>query len=294
MANDFAQIQQTAFETFHAPMYEGTVGWEKFLHIRNENVKTIQLGNILAGGIYAAAGTGDLAADDIDTVNSSIVSTPFEQKGRVRWQDLDDNPNAVTEVALSIGSAAMSSLLKLVSDYMAGLFTMAHPNVGLVGAGKKFIDTNLRINNDAGNLQSNKLSLALSSDSFHAAKTLLTQYKNHRDLTLDLGNNGVALVYGPTNERTALQLIQSTLSGADNQKNIIADMGVTGVKLPAFGEDWLMIDQRVKPVVLHMRRAPSVQISRTTDGIWVEVVGTFTATMGVKPTEAGIIGSDAP
>lgn len=294
MANDFEQIKTKAFEAFHEPMLLGTIGWNEFLDIKTQNTRSLQLGTMLSGGIYAAAGAGDLAADNIDTVNSTIVTVSYEKKERVRWNDVLDNPELVTEMAMGLGGSGMSSLLKLVNDYMAGLFSLAHPNPALVGAGKKYIDSNLRIGGDAGNLQSNLLALALSADAFHAAMTLLTQYKNHRDLVLNLGKAGVALVYGPQNRKTALQLIQSTLSGADNQKNIIADMGVVGVELPEFDEDWLVIDKMVKPIVLHMRQMPNVKISQTTDGVWVEAVGTFTAAIGVKATEAGVAGSNAP
>lgn len=294
MANDFDQIKTKAFEVFHEPILKGTIGWEQFLDIKGQNTKHLQLGSVLSGGIYAAAGTGDLAADDVDTVNTTIVSTSFEKKERVRWQDLDDNPELVTEIAMGMGGAGLSSLLKLVTDGVAGLFTLAHPNTGLVGAGKKFIDVDLRIGNDAGNLQSNEVNLALSEDAFHAAMTIGAQYKNHKDLVLNLFANGVALIVGPQNRKLAFELLKSALSGADNQANLIQTMGVIGVVLPELDEDWFLVDTTVKPLVLHLRRLPEIEVSRTTDGTWIEIVGRFTATFGVKPTEAGIVGSDAP
>lgn len=294
MANDFDQIKTKAFENFHEAVLQGTVGFEQFLDIKGQNVKHLQLGTILSGGIYSAAGTGDLAADDIDTVNTTIVSTSFERKERIRWQDLDDNPELPQETAKAMGAAAVSSLLKLITDGVGGLFTLAHPNTGLVGAGKKFIDVDLRIGNDPGNLQSNKLALALSEDAFHAAMTAGAQYKNHKDLTLNLFTNGAALIVGPQNRKLAFELIKSSLSGADNQANLIANLGIVASMLPELDEDWFVVDLVVKPLVLHLRRMPEVIISQTTDGTWIEIVGKFTATFGVKPTEAGIIGSDAP
>ncbi len=294
MANDFDQIKTKAFETFHEPFLKGTANWDQFLDVRTATTKHLQLGAVLSGGIYGAAGTGDLSADDIDTVNNTLTTVPYEKKERIRWDQLDDNPELLSEVTAAMGGAGFSSLLKLVSDGLAGLFTLAHPNTGLVGAGKKFIDTNLRIGNDPGNTQSNKLALALGEDALHAALTTGAQYKNHRNMTLDLFKSGVALIHGPANRKVAFELLRSTMSGNDQQANLLSVSGITGFELPEWGYDWMCIDQAIKPAVLVIRRMPEVTFSQTTDGVWIEVVGKFTATFGVRPTEAGIVGSDAP
>lgn len=294
MANDFAAVKETAFTSFHDRLARKTDSWARCVHVHTDDKPTLQLAEVYSAGLFAAAGTGDLSATDVDTANTSIVSAHYERKYRVRWQEYHDNPELVPQLAVMLANEGAATIKNLVKTGISGLFSLAHPLRGdrSMGAGKFYVDTGLAYGDGAGT-QDNKLTAALSASAFDAAREILRGYYTQTGLELDAGDS-VCLIAGKSNERLAHELARSPVTDANMQASLAADTIDDVVILPSLGDDWIMVDKDANPLILHLRKMPEILVSQTTDGVFIELVGMCTATFGVRTSEAGLVGSDAP
>jgi len=200
-----------------------------------------------------------------------------------------------------MADAAVGTLDKIAFDGLEGLFSLAHPRAGAgagqVGAGKKYIDTGLAyLQTEAGaGTQDNLLTAALSETSLNAAIKLLALQRSDRGVALNNGTNGgLVLVVDPLNMQLAHELTKSALSGADNQSNFLRGQFADVVVYPLTtdADDWFLVDLKNAPVGMVLGTLPTVTMSMTTDGLFVELVAKVECVFFTNPYETGIIGSN--
>jgi len=105
----------------------------------------------------------------------------------------------------------------------------------------------------------------------------------------------MVLVVGPKNERLAKELITSELSGADMQANTFRQYAdVVVYPFTTDDDDWFLIDKVKSPVGIWLGEAPTLDVIPSEDGLFVNMVAKFQASVYVKAYEFGIIGSDVP
>lgn len=116
------------------------------------------------------------------------------------------------QLGAQLAQSAIKTFDKLFFDGLEGLFGAAHPRAGigdgLVGAGKKYLDTGLLL--AGGATQDNLVAAALDETSLNAAIKLMLQYRSDRGIPLHLGSNGgLVLVVSPANAKVAHELVVS-------------------------------------------------------------------------------------
>jgi len=294
MANNLAALKTTGFERFHEVLAQQTEGSARACRVITTDTKNLDLGMSFGTGLYAAAGTGDLAATDIISDSAVLASLNWEKKERIRWQDQLDNPDLAMQRVALMANRGAASLRNIVSTGITGLFTLAHPLAGGptgVLAGTKFIDATIEFNNAAGTQANLLAASALSYATFATARQVLGQYFGQDGVVLGLGEN-VRLVTGITHQDVGREIVQSSVSSAAMQSNVAGQAIDELIVIPGLTSKWFVIDSTTNPLVLHVRKMPQINISETTDGVFIELTATMTATFGVMPSEAGIVGSN--
>ena len=74
MANNLAALKTTGFERFHEVLAQQTEGSARACRVITTDTKNLDLGMSFGTGLYAAAGTGDLAATDIISDSAVLAS----------------------------------------------------------------------------------------------------------------------------------------------------------------------------------------------------------------------------
>lgn len=215
--------------------------------------------------------------------------------------DTLDTDYALRAAGQDMAESIRADMDKLYFDGLESLASLAHPRVGTgagqVGASLYFADTGLAyLQGEAGaGTQDNLLTSALSESALLAALKLMANYRSDRGTPLHLGQSGpLTLVVAPKNMQTAYELTKSVLSGADMQASYFAGLNIDTVVYPLTtdDDDWFLIDPARAPVGLAIAKEPTMRVATTTDGLFAEIVGEYTACFWAAPYEAGIIVSN--
>jgi hypothetical protein len=304
MANDLLALRETAFYAYHEKIANAAQDWQAAVEVIRGSETTLSVGAQMSAGIFGpASATADLSADDISSTSVTIGSEFFEKKVRCRWQDVQSNPDVIVKAAASLAGAAVASVDKIVTTGFQSAFSIAHPSQGLVnpaaGPVIPFIGTDLAIGGvgGVGSQQSNLVgapgTAALSQGTLHTAIAKLSAWKSHEGIALNMVGP-YCLVYGPENSQIAYSLMNSAVMSADQQASQLNVLPIVGCMLPEMGNDWILVDQTSKPFILRYIVDPTVEVARTSDGIWTEVIARFGAKFAYRPTEAGCAGSNPP
>jgi hypothetical protein len=203
------------------------------------------------------------------------------------------------QLGAQLAQSAIKTFDKLFFDGLEGLFAANHPRQGvgdgLVGAGKKYLDTGLLL--AGGATQDNLVASALDETSLNAAIKLMLQYRSDRGIPLHLGSNGgLVLVVSPANAKVAHELVVSQLSGQDNASNFVKGI-VSDIVVWPFStddRDWFLIDLANAPVGMALGSDPTARIALSVDGLFYEAVAEVDCCFFKSPYEYGIIGSNVP
>ena len=305
MANSLGLVQEAAMETFVDSLANETELYQRCCKVITSPGGTYTLAATNAGGpaVEVTTASTAVAAQDMTSGSSVITQRAFTHKHTVPWAQLNWSMNLAADAGAQVANAAAASLNALYFDNLGALFATAHPSagagVGQVGASKKFIDTGLAyLQTETGaGTQSNIITAALSESALESCRQAMRGWKNQRGVIQNLSGPGseLALICSPKNERTAKELITSALSGADMQVNTFASYSDI-VVWPGFtdDDDYFLVDKKISPVGLWIGESPTMSIKESDDGLFVHFVARYQASFYLKPSAAGIIGSNVP
>ena len=305
MANSLASVQEAAMETFVDSLANETELYQRCCKVITSPGGTYTLAATNAGGpaVEVTTASTSVSAQDMTSGSSVITQRAFTHKHTVPWAQLNWSMNLAADAGAQVANAAAASLNALYFDNLGALFATAHPSagagVGQVGGSKKFIDTGLAyLQTEVGaGTQSNLITAALSESALESARQAMRGWKNQRGVIQNLGGPGseLALIVSPKNERTAKELITSALSGADMQVNTFAQYSDV-VVWPGFADDddYFLVDKKISPVGLWIGESTTMSIKESDDGLFVHFVARYQASFYLKPSAAGIIGSNVP
>tara|TARA_R100000808_G_scaffold2971_2_gene11083 strand:+ start:313 stop:1227 length:915 start_codon:yes stop_codon:yes gene_type:complete len=302
MANSLSNVQEIAQQTFLQGLASSTEDYARCCEVLTYEGGDAKLMTTNAGGLASevSASTTSVSATDLTSGISTITQEAYAIKHTVPWAQLNWSMNLAEDVGMQLANAAAANLNKLYFDGLDGLFALAHPSAGAgagqVGAGKKFLDTGLAFAQtaaDAGT-QSNLITDALAESSLNNARSILRKWKNQQALPMNISgaNDEMVLVCGPTNEKTAMELIVSQLSGADMQVNTFRSFADVVVYPLTDEDDWFLISKTKSPVGIWIGEAPTVIAREDETGLFVNFVCKFQASFYTKAYAAGIIGSN--
>lgn len=262
-----------------------------------------KVGGAALGGTAAtlSATATSLAASDAFSFESSFAMAQKVVKHTIPLNTLQTD-YALDAAGQGMADSIMSALDKLGFDGLEGLFAAAHPRegagAGQVGAANQFyLDASLAfLQGEAGaGSNANLLTTALDESALNNAIKLMIGYKNDRGHPMHLGaNGGLVLVVAPKNAQVAHELVRSQLSGADMASNFVTNL-ISDIVVWPFttdDDDWFLIHKTKCPVGLAVAEAPTVEINTSDDGLFVHIVGKFTACFFRSPYEYGIVGSN--
>jgi len=303
MANSLDNVIRIAQASFVDGLAASTEDYSRCCEVLDYEGGQARLMATNAGGLATQVTSGTTSVNPYDLTSgiSTITQQAYVLKHRVPWAQLNWSTNLAADVGRQLANAAAQNVNKLFFDGLESLFTLAHPmagaGAGQVGLGKFFIDSALGYaqTTPAAGTQDNKLIGALSEANLDAAKQLLRNYRNQSALPMNMGDSNMVLVVGPKNERLAKELITSELSGADMQANTFRQYAdVVVYPFTTDDDDWFLIDKDKSPVGIWLGEAPTLDVMPSEDGIFVNMVAKFQASVYVKAYEFGIIGSDVP
>jgi hypothetical protein len=289
---------------FVAGLAEDTASYARACQVLNAQAGELQLGSAAVGGLAneITTGTSSVSAANMATKTSTISEEHYAIKHTVPAYKLISSDFALDQAGQKLANAAVQNINKQFFDGLEGLFAAgSHPakgtGVGETGANAAFIDSALKyLQTEAGEAtQANLSTAAFSEAALDAAIQLMQNYRDQRGLPLNLGMSGsLALVVGPKNRKTAMEVVGSQLSGADMQINTMRGLvnEVISFPLTTDEDDWFLIDTAQSPCGIWIKTAPVVEVRPSDDGLFVHMVAKWTSAFYKKPYEYGIVGSN--
>lgn len=302
MANNM-EATRRAQMAFVAGLAAGTEDYAKCCQVLTPRAGQLQLGSLAAGGLATevTSATTSVAADNMASQIASINAQAWVLKHQTPWAELDWDLSLADQAGVKLANAARQNVNKQFFDGLEGLFAAAHPaagaGVGEVGAAKSFIDTGLAfLQTEAGaGTQANLLTAAFSEAALDTALQTMQNYKDQRGLPINGGaNGGLVLVVGPKNRKTAHEVVNSVLSGADMASNSIGPLirEVVTFPLTTDEDDWWLIDPMLSPAGIWMVEQPTVEVRSSDDGIFAIFVAKWQSAFYTRAYEYGIIGNN--
>jgi hypothetical protein len=304
MANSLDNLTLIAQQAFLDQLAESTEQYAQCGEVLDYAGGNARLMAVNAGGLATEVNgaTTSVSATDMTSGIRVVTQKAWALKHRMPRQQLPWlQESAAGDIAASLANAAAQNINKLFFDGLESLFALSHPmagvNNGQVGAGKKFIDANLAYAQGTAiaGTQSNLLTDALSETSLNTARTILRNYRNQQGLPMNIGDAAkpFVLVVGPKNEKTSRQLLSSQFTSSNLQVNINQGFATPVVfPLTTDDDDWFLIDTSKSPVGIWLGEPPMISVLPSEDGLFVNFVAQFSASVYTKAYEFGIVGSN--
>lgn len=197
------------------------------------------------------------------TESISVVARPYSTGIRVDANDiLDDRLNVVEPRIRMLASRARQHVAKSMVELLLNGFVAApFPRIsdGLAYDGANFFSA-AHING-SGPTQSNLETAALTATSYEAGRVAMQSLKDEESEPLEIRPN--FLLVGPSLEKTALEIVQSSFSeqsgaAVDNVLQGTATVSVSQRLTGSFANFWFLADlsQPVRPLIWTDREAP--------------------------------------
>jgi len=304
MANSLSNIQRTAFVAFEETLSQGASQFQKIGPIYTEDQQNLDFDISQSGGGFTAyTAVGSSVTKDILSGKVSHSSSAYAKTEKLTFKDLRDRPDLPAIRARAMANEAMAQITGQAMAGLEALFSTAHPLAGsaatrgLVGTGKKFLDTGLAYDANAGT-QDNLLTEQLSRAALVGAREKLRNWKRvGSGLDLNIGEEAqdLVLVCAPANEDLAFQLLRSGNVDANLQSNFLFGWAEPVIfPLASDDDDWFVISRTAAPVGMWIRQMPSISMmpDSSTAGLdWI-MSASLIADFVYDVEGAGIIGSN--
>jgi hypothetical protein len=235
-----------------------------WMRLRPATTRTIEKTSLDPAGAYSALPDGadfDFAAPregNAKTYTQSTVALAFQVSAEA-YHFLDKISFA--EFVQSVGASAGRKLSSDAYSVLSGGFTDTGPDgVALFSAAHTA---------QVGGNQSNTGSTALAEASLQSALTTLRRLKTPDNILAQASPS--VLVVPPELEYDANELVNSVLSGADNQINHLSTKGLTVVTAPDLSDanDWMLLDPIVFRAYMYVSKmsSPKMWIDQDSDNL---------------------------
>jgi hypothetical protein len=292
MANDFADRLDTAIESFYQRLGDNISWYTRVADVRMDDTPNLKLVD-LSGVTHYAAQVASPSANDIDYKGTAVASAAYEKLVTVTHKDLRDSPELAGQTANMLADAGISTIQNLFLTTLAALDSTAHPDDAYTatGGGSVYFADDFA----TPQAQINLLTTALSASSLSTARQTLREYLNKAGLpmALDMTPSNLRLVVPAALETTALDLTSGPggeiYDGSALQSRSFG--GILPVVIPAASDDndWWLIHRPTSPLVMWIREAPYLQITRAeATGHW-HFYAQLEAAVVLKPHEGGLV-----
>lgn len=298
-------LSRTKINQIEANFIENMLAYKpKYLAVGKElrgEPGTVKVGKNAVGAIAATlADTATSATtSDMHSFEASFSSLQRYVKHTVPAHTLK-NQEGMVKVAAELSQIAGKNIDREFFSMIEGLWAAAHPRAGntagLVGAGKKAIDTGLKgLIGEGGEFTYDTLlaTAAMSETTINALVQLLLKQRDDRGLQLSLATTGKLVVLcAAQNAQIAHEVTKSALSGADNASNFHAPMFGGGITTWEFADpdDYLVIDADNTPFGYYLAESPTVDVKESDDGLFVHFVIKYNGVPVYDPYLYGVVG----
>jgi len=302
MAQDLDNVKQISQTTFVDQLAEGTEDYLRCCTPITGAGATAHVMTTNAGGppTEINSASTSLTARDLNSGITTVTQQAWAIKHTMPWSQLNWSMNLAEDVGAQLANAIASKINELYFETLESALTTSHPMIGAgfgeVGVGQNMIDTNhqfMQTTAESGN-QSNKQTAILSEATLKIMLQQQRKWKNQQGIVQNFSNYAdLCLVVGATNEFLARELVNSPLSGQDNQINTlqgIADVVCYGGLSDE--DDYFLVNKRLSPINLWIGEAPTMSVRESEDGVFVHFVAKAQATGFFKPSAAGLCGSN--
>jgi len=288
--HDFDALKQDVIVQMEDKLANARIEYESIVRVDRTDAPSLTVADLSGMGTFNTT-SATLTPETLRASSNTVASVSRALTVPVFLKDIRDNPEIAAQIGAKMALAALSTMAGLVYTGIAGLFTLAHPDLTYAGAGKKFIDSFSETVT-----QSNKLTSALSRDALSTARQRIRGYKNKAGIVLwpDTANMNLALVVPTGLMDDAVDIVSTagpTYDGAGLVSGSFQGIQVLDVPNLSDSDDWFVIHKPTTPLWLWVRKSPDMRVALSTTGPQVNFISEFEGVFGVDPFEAGIVGS---
>jgi len=288
--HDFDALKQDVIVQMEDKLANARIEYESIVRVDRTDAPSLTVADLSGMGTFNTT-SATLTPETLRASSNTVASVSRALTVPVFLKDIRDNPEIAAQIGAKMALAALSTMAGLVYTGIAGLFTLAHPDLTYAGAGKKFIDSFSETVT-----QSNKLTSALSRDALSPARQRIRGYKNKAGIVLwpDTANMNLALVVPTGLMDDAVDIVSTagpTYDGAGLVSGSFQGIQVLDVPNLSDSDDWFVIHKPTTPLWLWVRKSPDMRVALSTTGPQVNFISEFEGVFGVDPFEAGIVGS---
>ena len=299
MAVSYTNVQTEATRVFLEGLSSVPDEWRQIVDYRTDDVASLKLA-ALSGVQDPGLWTGTDMPNPVDET-AGQPNAPGAQKTlsydiyglqiKLNKYDTRDVPQLASYTANKMGMAVAHKYRSLVYNKLASAFT--DDILGISAAGKKVCDTEHLTAMGGTNYRSNKLSSLLDRDALFNAITLGREWKNFQGQFVTLFDGPKILVVAPENEQTAIEILNSGLSGADMQMNALTMHNISLIVSPHLtdADDWFVVSGQEQCLKYWERSSPMFSIETDQDSRQTKISVDFGVDCDWGPTPDGIIGS---
>lgn len=265
--------------------------WADIVDRRNDDTAALRLAPMVAIGRIPQWTGGDRPQTAPRALEPLVIQyVKYALQCRIDKFDLKDIPRIAGDVASRFGVAVPITYGYIAAELFAAAFTTATTSYD----GLALVSDSHTTDNPALT-RSNKLTSALDRTALMAAVAKMRRWVDYKGLSYDLIEQpgGLALVVPPELEEVAIEIVASTLSGADMQANVAAGYGIRVIvwSLLSSSTEWFLCHLAELPVKFWERATPLLETHTDTDSGELKLNVDFAAVCKAGPTPDGIVGS---
>ncbi len=263
MALTTSNVKQVSVSRFFEGLSSVPDHWRKIVDFRNTDTASLRIAALTGiGDVPDWDGSAAITSAAIDSTGASTLTySGFAVQVKISKYDIKDIPEITQLSAQKLGQAVAEKYRKLAFTQLAGFTT---DTAGFATAdGKGLADSTHTL--AAGGTRDNHLTAALSRTALMNGIKQMRQFPNYQGQYTSFADGPLLLVVPPELEATAIEIVHSSLSGAENQMNAVSMFNVEIVVDPYMTDanDWCLMtaDTSSSPVKFWERSAPDFSLT---------------------------------
>ncbi len=287
-------VKTTAVRSFFEGINLINDDYRLFTNYHQENAGKLQIAALTGiGNIPDWDGSADITPASISSPGTNGLSLSYQGYGvnvKLPKYDIMDVPGIVEKTSRKLGQAVGYKYQQLAFASVAASFTTT------IVDGENLCSANHKI--ESGSVRSvggNALSTALDRSALAAALSAMRLFPNFQGQFTNFADLPLVLIVPPALEETAIEVLGSSLSGADNQINMFAGRRISLVVSPLLSDtdDWFLCTgvTEESPYQLWERSAPMYTIREDQDNRQLKIAVDFALATGLGPQPDGVVGS---